>query len=300
MEPEKRTKKQELKSGLENEKIKIRKVPIETIVPNDWNANEMTDEKEELLRDNIERHDMTSPILVIRHKDELNPDIRYMIIDGEHRWRAARNVGAESIPVVIVKMNEVDAKKQTIRMNNIRGELNFKKFQKLVDDMLVKGQVTMDEAAFEFGFQDDEEFQLVLESARETLPSPEAKREFDKRSKQAKTVDEIYSLVMVLMRKYGETLPANWMIVSMGKARNLWVKMDPRNLRKFENAARDCIEAGVMFDSFLVEALSDIDAKAFIEEHRKALIPIDDHIEEVEDFYEDSTEDLQEAFNSVR
>lgn len=289
------------KSGIRFEKNKTFKmVSPERIAANEWNPNEMSAEQYELLMDNISRIGFGDPITVTPFKDEYDENIKYRIVDGEHRWRAARDYGMEKIPVVIVDgLTEVDAKKQTIRLNKIRGELSHKKFNKLIDQMIRDGDLLVDSAAFEMGFADEEEFALFRDEARKMVPK-EGRKEFDKRAKQAETLDDIYTLVMLLVKKYGDTIDANWLILQLESGRSMWVKIDQRNLRRFESKAREVLEAGYTFDSFLVKVLQAINVEKFIEKHGDKLVSVEeDGRDTIEEYIHNDDEDLQELSAEV-
>jgi len=269
-------------------------VSVSKITVNDWNPNEMSPEQYEMLLDNIMKVDFVDPVLVTKFKDEYDEKIRYRVVDGEHRFRAACDLGHKKVPIIVVDYDESTAKKQTIRMNKIRGSFNHKKFNKMIEAMLMGGELSSATAAFDLGFEDEEEFELYREAARSQLPNKEAKQEFDKRVKQAQTLDDIYTLVMILVKKYGDSIPANFMILSVGLGRSLWVKVDQRNIRRFEAKARQCLEEGYTFDSFLTRVLQSVNVEKFIAKHGKKLIPVEDDNATIEDYYQDDNEELQE------
>lgn len=243
-----------------------------------------TADETNLLIDNIDRVGFVDPILVVEYEPG-----SYEICDGEHRFRAMQVLGFTEIPCVVADPKKFDRKTQklqTVRLNKIRGQLDLRKFNELVDNLIDSGEVTPDEAAFSLGFADEDEFALVRETFRESLPNKEAKKEFDKKVKEAKSVDEIYTMVMELIRKYSTGLTANYMIIAVGRGRNLWCLLDGTLMREFEAMARTCLDEGVTFDSFITRALSGIDAKAFIEENREELNPVGDEIETVDDLFE--------------
>ncbi|HUY76214.1 MAG TPA: ParB N-terminal domain-containing protein, partial [Ktedonobacterales bacterium] len=77
-------------------------VPTEAISPNPQQPRAaMGDDKQLLeLATSIEQYGLLQPLLVtIANDDETNP--HYQLIAGERRWRAARIVGLERVPVVI-------------------------------------------------------------------------------------------------------------------------------------------------------------------------------------------------------
>lgn len=92
-------------------------VDINTLAPNAWNPNKQNDAIFDAAKESIKKYGFIQPILV-REKDQ-----GYEIIDGEHRWRAAKELGSTRITIEnIGQLPEQDAKALTILMNAIKGE----------------------------------------------------------------------------------------------------------------------------------------------------------------------------------
>jgi len=94
------------------ERVNILYMPIDDIYPNTYNPNRQGDHEFEMLLTSIEEDGFTTPVVV-------NQD--HVIVDGEHRWRAAAALGMKEIPVVMVDMNDEQMRMSTIRHNRARG-----------------------------------------------------------------------------------------------------------------------------------------------------------------------------------
>ena len=81
---------------------------------------------------------MIDPILVRDLSADGKP--RYEIIDGEHRWRASKDIGLEEIPCVITHFDDETARRLTITMNELRGDAD----PILLAEMLSDLRVTVD------------------------------------------------------------------------------------------------------------------------------------------------------------
>jgi ParB-like chromosome segregation protein Spo0J len=102
--------------------VEIPAVPLETLTieyvepdaiePNEYNPNRQNEHEFELLCRSMRDDGFTQPIIV-------GADGK--IVDGEHRWRAAREIGLERIPVVRVPMDAAQARIATLRHNRARG-----------------------------------------------------------------------------------------------------------------------------------------------------------------------------------
>lgn len=87
-------------------------VPISLLVPNPWNPNQMTEEEFCGLCREVKRlGNVAKPIVVRRQGD------RYEIVDGEHNYLAALEVGLTTVPVEIEELDDAHAKLETLKRN---------------------------------------------------------------------------------------------------------------------------------------------------------------------------------------
>lgn len=193
------------------------------INPNDWNPNEMSESEFAMLLDNISRLGFADPLLVTK-----NGDNKYKVVDGEHRYRAALLAGIEDIPAVVVELTEEDQRLQTVRMNQIKGEWNPTKFNALVNDMMQKKELTIEDAAYELGFADPSDFHLLRDLMRESLPSTRTKKEFDVKAKEANNTQELYSILNEIMERLQnpEKDKGSLWIKENPDSKNIWVITD--------------------------------------------------------------------------
>lgn len=76
--------------------IEMRQESTDLLSPNPWNSNHITDPaNEERLRESIRRFKMFKPIVV-----RTLGDGTLQILGGEHRWRAAKQMGMKTVPIV--------------------------------------------------------------------------------------------------------------------------------------------------------------------------------------------------------
>jgi disulfide oxidoreductase YuzD len=92
--------------------LKVEYIPINDVYPNKYNPNRQNEHEFNMLVSSIREDGFTQPVIV-------NQD--NMIVDGEHRWKAAKAVGMTQIPVVRVDMNKEQMRISTIRHNKARG-----------------------------------------------------------------------------------------------------------------------------------------------------------------------------------
>jgi ParB/RepB/Spo0J family partition protein len=96
----------------DREKAPIQFLPIGKLRPNDYNPNRMTEEEfAELLAE--VRHLGRLPKPVVVRQDAQG----YVIVDGEHGWRAATEAGLLEIPCEVLDADDFEAMRQTYKRN---------------------------------------------------------------------------------------------------------------------------------------------------------------------------------------
>jgi hypothetical protein len=101
------------KKAKQLERLAIEYVPVDSIMPNSYNANRQNPHDFELLLKSIREDGFTTAVVCMKSNRE--------IVDGEHRWRAAKQLGYAEIPVVFVEMTEEQRRISTLRHNRARG-----------------------------------------------------------------------------------------------------------------------------------------------------------------------------------
>ncbi len=112
----------------------FREIPIDSIVPNPYQPREEFDEALlASLTDSIAEVGVLQPLLV-------RPDGAgaYQLIAGERRWRASRQAGLTSVPVIVREVRDVTALEHALVENLHRQDLNALEeaaaYQQLIDD----------------------------------------------------------------------------------------------------------------------------------------------------------------------
>ncbi len=122
------------------ELIKLREykvIGVGDICPNPYNKNRMGEKYFTALKTNLANSKVgfTIPVLV-RPNPNTDSDIKWMIIDGEHRWKAAKEVGYQQIPcIVFPQMDESLAKYFMIESNSVRGDTSDADIKKILQEI---------------------------------------------------------------------------------------------------------------------------------------------------------------------
>jgi ParB/RepB/Spo0J family partition protein len=126
--------------------------------PNDYNPNRQNDHEFRLLCSSMREDGFTQPIIVAQD---------HTIVDGEHRWRAAHEIGLELIPVVVVPMEAAQARIATLRHNRARGSEDIELATQVLRDLEKLGALDWAQDSLDLS---DVELQRLLED----IPAPEA------------------------------------------------------------------------------------------------------------------------------
>lgn len=114
---------------------RILMLSLEQLVPNATQPRqEFDEEKLQELAGSMANEGVISPLIVTptEHQDQ------YMIVAGERRWRAAKIVGIDRIPVIVRDLDDADAHRQALIDNVVREDLNPVEeaiaLERLIDD----------------------------------------------------------------------------------------------------------------------------------------------------------------------
>lgn len=134
------------------ETLKVQYVPVDAVKPNSYNPNRQTDKDFDLLLRSMREDGFTQPIIV--HADSK------MIVDGEHRWRAARELGLPEVPVVFVDMSDEQMRVSTLRHNRARGSEDVDRGAQVLRDLRELGALEWAKDSLAI---DDKELEMMLE-----------------------------------------------------------------------------------------------------------------------------------------
>lgn len=123
-------------------------IDVDKIHPNKYNPNVMMGEKFEALKEFCQSHgaDQLDPIWV-RHDGA----DKFEVVDGEHRWKAVKDIGWKRLRAFIIDLDEEDAKSFNVRKNRERGQLDIFKLGRLFKEERKKG-LTVEAIAKKYGY----------------------------------------------------------------------------------------------------------------------------------------------------
>jgi len=111
-----------------NHEVKL--VKLSEIRLNKYNPNVVPEQIMEQLEKRIEEEGFLQPVLLRNIEPE--GEIKYEVIDGEHRFLVAKKLNYEEIPSIIVDKKLPEAMLATINMNKLRGEFDTLKLAEVI------------------------------------------------------------------------------------------------------------------------------------------------------------------------
>lgn len=246
-------------------------VPITAIAPNPWNPNVEEDDKFNLLGESIRSTGgLIEPLTLVRLSKPLKdrypdwfdkfPSAKYVIISGEHRWRASDLLGIEKeVPALIVDGLEQDLLKfLTVRMNVIRGKLDPLKLANLLQGLDKKYDREITKTLL--GFTDEVIFDKVFEDVRASVPE-EIKDKLDEARKDITSVDDLSRILNNLFTQYGNSLKWSYMFFTFGGKRHVMVQTKADLWKEVESITRMCSQEQKDAGEVFYELIKDWKAK---------------------------------------
>jgi len=221
---------------------KIMELPLEVVIPNEWNPNTMNDATFNRLVEEVKEVGFLDPIQVVEMDDGT-----YRILGGEHRYHAAKVLGWSRIQAVVLsgeKWKDVDLQKfVTVRLNVLRGKVNPDRMVKLYDEMAEKYGSDALQGMMAFTDQDawDKMIKGIGRALRDSLPGVLGDK-FDEAKQEIKTVEDLSNVLNNLFTNYGNTLDKNFMVFTYGGKEHIYVVMDgemKKSMKKIRDSALD-------------------------------------------------------------
>jgi ParB-like chromosome segregation protein Spo0J len=167
------------KLGERLETLSLEWLTLDQLKANPWNPNRQSEHEFQMLCASITDAGFTQPIMVtevdLQHGEEWAPEIKsgrfalgdLVIVDGEHRWRAAKQLGIDPVPVVRMPYGAMQARLSTLQMNRARGTEDVELATDVLRDLETLG--VLDWAAQSLDLNDAE-----LQTLLADTPPPEA------------------------------------------------------------------------------------------------------------------------------
>jgi hypothetical protein len=146
-----------------NPKIKIVEVPINELCASEYNSRKHSQDQMDQLKQSIKRFGLVDPAICNSATERKN-----VIIGGHFRVAAAKELGLASVPVVYVKISDLDKEKElNLRLNKNVGEFDWDLLANFDESFLQSVGFSSEELDDVFGIDEAPEvFDLKKELAK--------------------------------------------------------------------------------------------------------------------------------------
>jgi ParB-like chromosome segregation protein Spo0J len=141
--------------------ITVRMLPAADLQASPWNPNVLTDEAQAQLTAEVRRLGRPPKPIVVRAEGK-----HYVIVDGEHAWKAAREAGLAEVPCEVIEGDDFEALRQMLARNQ-HGENDPVKLGRLYQEMRRERELSLRALAEEIGVSEGtvRNFEVYAEAA---------------------------------------------------------------------------------------------------------------------------------------
>lgn len=244
-----------------NMEAESKRLPVESLVPNSWNPNTMNEKDFGRLVKEIEAVGFIDFPQVVPTDDG-----RYLILGGEHRVRAAKELGYTHIPCAVLsgkQWKDTDLKKMvTVRLNALRGRLDPTRMALLYNEMAQKyGAEALQQL---FAYTDKHAWKNLVSGMEKAVQSSgidkARSKKFQQDAREAKTVDDLTRILQQLFANYGDTVSHSFMVFTHGSKEHVYINMNDQMHADMKKVMGYCSEKGKDINAVLgvaVHALAD-------------------------------------------
>lgn len=152
--------------------LTIAYVRISELKPSEYNPRVHTKEAIKKLKQSITEHSIVDPIIINTH-----PSRKNIIIGGEMRWKACKELGYTEVPVIKLCIDNLEKEKALcLRLNAISGEWNEDLLKEFEEEFLVDSGFDPDELEFLYGDLEVDEDEFSTAKALEEIKNPKSKQ----------------------------------------------------------------------------------------------------------------------------
>lgn len=238
---------------LERTKLEVVDIPVEDLIPDEDNPNEMDEATFDQLVEEIREQGFDEPIQVRVHPTKKG---KYQIGSGHHRTKAATVVGMTHIPAVIKDWSDRQQKVALTKRNVLRGNLDKTKLTKLYRD-LVKGKDGV-QVQRELGFTNPKKFEAMIDQVEKSLP-PKQRKKLQEAKETIKSVDDLSSVLNRIFKDNGSELDQGYAVFSFGGKKHHYFQIDDETSKKLTALVQHCEKEGVSAAEFLQSIIAAAD-----------------------------------------
>ena len=227
-------------------KLAVVDIPVEDLIPDEDNPNEMDEATFDLLIEEIREEGFDEPIQVRPHPTQKG---KYQISGGHHRVKAAKVIGLESVPAVVKNWTDRQQKVALVKRNSLRGDLNKVKFARLYQDLAKKSKDVV-QLQRELGFSNPKKLDAMIEQAGTNM-TPSQKKKLAEAKEKIKTMDDLSSVLHRIFKESGSEVDKGYMVFSYGGKDHHYFQIDEETNKRLKAIKKECEDAGVSYTAHL-------------------------------------------------
>lgn len=264
-------------------------VSVDKIEPNPLNPNRMAEDVFKKLVEQIEMHGFDEPLQVVQHPDKDKKDL-FLLVGGEHRWKAAKILGMQKVPCVIktTMPDDLTINTEMVRRNMVRGELDNARFNKLIKFIKEKAEnINHEEIAMRMGFSKAKDLERLLQKELEN--NVEKAKKISEKS-ALNIIDNTRFIIEDVFSRFGDTVPFGFIFFSYKNRLHLLVQTDDELYELTQCLVEKCKRNNMVIVEYLKALFikaAETDGWPKIEEFCKL-------VEEDEDIDEEGDESIEE------
>jgi len=227
-------------------KLEVIDIPVENLIPDEDNPNEMDEATFDLLIEEIREQGFDEPIQVRPHPTMKG---KYQIGGGHHRVKAATVIGMQSVPAVVKDWDDRVQKVMLVKRNALRGDLNKQKMAKLYKQ-LAKDAKDPVQLQRELGFSNPKKLDAIIERVEKSM-TPTQKKKLAEAKEDIKTLDDLSSVLNRIFKESGSDMDQGYMVFSFGGRDHHYVQIDGDTNDALHRLKADCEKTGKNFRDVL-------------------------------------------------
>ena len=202
-------------------------------------------------------------------------DGTYRIIGGEHRIEAAKELGFDSVPCIVLseaKWTEEELQQLvTVRLNVLKGKTDPGRMAQMYDQYARKyGKECLQDL---FAYTDQSGWNRMLDeigkAVKSVVKDPEKQKEFEAKAKEAKTARDLEGILNEMFASYGDTVEQNFMVFVHGRKEHIYIAMDKKTQKAMKKVVKHATETKDDINLLVGTAMQEL-AKALDGKSKKA------------------------------
>jgi hypothetical protein len=238
-------------------------IAVDDLVLTHWNCNEMGDVEFAALMEEIDEGGFDEPLHIVRIT-EGKDEGKYLVLGGEHRYKAAVGLAYTEIPCVVKKhLSEADEANLMLwsnKRNHVRGKLNQQKYVKMEQVICSRMDLQRDTARKRMLMREERAKKAKTKAKAPASSGPATDGERDTRKTMAdrqRLLADAKSFQQECLLESGDTVEHGYLFVAQNGKQHLIVDESKQLHGLIAALVRVCKNDSARVDEFLVSAIKN-------------------------------------------